>query len=94
MSDAKTTLRTVSLAPRKPALAHSYVFTASATEIDFEGFLKVMKISLRKRKLSSDDDAQDDDSDEVAKLPKLSVGEELDVVRWLADEQQTKGPSH
>lgn len=94
MSDAKTTLRTVSLEPRKPALAHSYVFTASATEIDFEGFLKVMKISLRKRKLSSDDDAQDDDSDEVAKLPKLSVGEELDVVRWLADEKQTKGPSH
>lgn len=93
MADAQTTLRTVSLEPRKPALAHAYVFTASATEVDFEGFLKVMKISLRKRKVASDDDA-DDDSDEVAKLPKLSVGEELDAARWLADEKQTKGPAH
>jgi DNA topoisomerase-1 len=93
MADARTTLRTVSLEPRKPLLAHSYVFTASATEVDFDGFLKVMKMSLRKRKVSSDEDA-DDDSDEVAKLPKLSVGEELDAVRWLADEKQTKGPAH
>jgi DNA topoisomerase-1 len=93
MSDAETTLRTVSLEPRKPALAHSYIFTASATEVDFEGFLKVMKISLRKRKVASEDDG-DEDSDEVAKLPRLSVGEELDAMRWLADEKQTKGPSH
>ena len=93
MSDAKTTLRTVSLEPRKPALAHSYVFTASATEIDFEGFLKVMKISLRKRKVASDEET-DEDSDEVAKLPPLSTGEELDATRWLADEKQTKGPAH
>ena len=93
MADAETTLKTVSLEPRKPALAHSYVFTASATEIDFEGFLKVMKISLRKRKVASEEEG-DEDSDEVAKLPKLSVGEELDATRWLADEKQTKGPSH
>ena len=93
MADAKTTLRTVALEPRKPAMAHSYVFTASATEIDFEGFLKVMKISLRKRKVSSDEET-DDESDEVAKLPPLKVGEELDAVRWLADEKKTKGPAH
>ena len=93
MSDAKMTCRTVSLEPRKPALAHSYVFTASATEVDFEGFLKVMKISLRKRKVAADD-AEDEESDEVAKLPKLAVGEELDATRWLADEKQTKGPTH
>lgn len=31
MADAKTTLRTVSLEPRKPAMAHTYLFTASAT---------------------------------------------------------------
>ncbi|MBQ7234064.1 MAG: type I DNA topoisomerase [Kiritimatiellae bacterium] len=94
MADANTTLKTVSLEPRKPALAHSYVFTASATEIDFEGFLKVMKISLRKRKVAADDDAQDEESDEVQKLPNLSQGEELDAARWLADAKQTKGPAH
>ena len=93
MADAKTTLRTVSLEPRKPAMAHTYLFTASATEIDFEGFLKVMKISLRKRKVASDEEV-DDESDEVAKLPALAVGEALEAVRWLADEKKTKGPSH
>ena len=93
MADAKTMLRTVSLEPRKPAMAHTYLFTASATEIDFEGFLKVMKISLRKRKVVSDEEV-DDESDEVAKLPALAVGEALEAVRWLADEKKTKGPSH
>ena len=92
MADARTTLRTVSLEPRKPAIAHSYVFTASATEIDFDGFLKIMKISLRKRKVTSEDET-DDESDEVSKLPSLAVGEMLDAVRWLADEKQTKGPT-
>ncbi len=91
MADAKTTLRTVSLTARKPALAHSYVFTASATTVDFEGFLHVMKLSLRKKKADGEDD---DDTDEVATLPELSVGEELDAARWLSDEKQTKGPSH
>lgn len=92
MADAKTTVRTVSLVARKPALSHSYLFTASATEIDFEGFLKVMKLSLKKKKAG--DDEEDDESDEVASLPALEVGEALDAVRWLADEKKTKGPAH
>ena len=37
---------------------HTYVFTASATEVDFEGFLKVMKLALRKTKA---DDEEDED---------------------------------
>jgi len=92
MADAKTTVRTVSLAARKPALAHEYLFTASATEVDFEGFLKVMNLSLRKKRADGDED--DEDSDEVAALPRLAKGEMLDAVRWLADEKQTKGPTH
>ena len=92
MADAKTTVRTVSLAARKPALAHDYLFTASATEIDFEGFLKVMNLSLKKKRLDGEED--EDDTDEVAALPPLATGETLDAVRWLADEKQTKGPSH
>ena len=91
MADAKTTVKTVSLEARKGGLAHSYLFTASATEIDFEGFLKVMKMSLKKKKADGD---EDEDTDEVASLPKLEVGEMLDAIRWLADEKQTKGPSH
>ena len=91
MADAKTTVKTVSLEVRKPALAHAYVFTASATEIDFEGFLKVMKTSLKKKRPDGEDD---EDTDEVAALPPLAAGETLDAVRWLADEKKTKGPAH
>lgn len=91
MADAKTTVRTISLLARKPALAHEYVFTASATVVDFDGFLKVMKLSLKKKKA---DDEEDEDSDEVAYLPSVKVGETLEAVRWLSDEKQTKGPTH
>ncbi|MBR5457826.1 MAG: hypothetical protein IKV56_03575, partial [Kiritimatiellae bacterium] len=92
MADARTTVKTACLVAKKPALAHSYLFTASATEIDFEGFLKVMKLSLSKKKRGEDEG--DDDSDEVKRLPQLKVGELLDVLRYIADEKETKGPSH
>ena len=91
MADAKTTVKTVSIAAVKPGLAHDYLFTASATAIDFEGFLKVMKLSLKKKRADGEDD---EDTDEVARLPDVSVGETLEAVRWLSDEKQTKGPSH
>ena len=94
MADAKTTVKTVSLAAKKPALAHSYLFTASATEIDFDGFLKVMKMTHKRRPYGSAVEEEDDDSDEVKELPKLAVGEGLDAARWLADEKKTKGPSY
>ena len=91
MADARTTVQTIAIKAKKPALAHDYVFTASATRIDFEGFLKVMKLSLKKKKVDGEDD---EDSDEVAYLPNVKVGDALDAVRWLSDEKQTKGPSH
>ncbi len=91
MTDAKTTLKTVHLEARKAGLAHAYLFTASATDIDFDGFLKVMRLSTKK-KAAEDEDG--DDTDEVATLPPLTVGELLDAARWLADEKKTKGPTY
>ncbi len=91
MSDAKLTVRTVCLEPRKTGISRSYEFTASATDVDFEGFLRVMKISLSKKK---GDDEDDQDSDEVKRIPPLSVGETLDAVRWISSEKTTKGPSY
>ncbi len=91
MTDAKTTLKTVSLAARKPGLSHDYLFTASATDIDFDGFLKVMKLSAKKK---SADEEEGEESDEVATLPALKKGELLDATRWLADEKKTKGPTY
>lgn len=90
MADAKTTVRTIALEARKTALVHTYVFTASATTIDFEGFLKVMKLSLRKKKA----DEEDEETDEVAYLPDVAVDDLLEAIRWLSDEKQTKGPAH
>ncbi|MCR5752338.1 MAG: type I DNA topoisomerase [Kiritimatiellae bacterium] len=91
MADAKTTVTTVSIGARKPAIAHKYVFTASATRVDFEGFLKVMKLSLKAKTKEGEDD---DDTDEVAYLPELAKGDQLKALRWISDEKQTKGPSH
>ena len=91
MADARTTVRTISLEAHKPALAHAYVFTASATTIDFDGFLRVMKLSLKRQRPVGE---EDEDSDEVAYLPTVAVGDPLDALRWISDEKQTKGPAH
>ncbi len=103
MADAKTTVKTLALSARRPerradgvcpaggGLAHEYGFTASATAVDFEGFLRVMKLSLRKKTKDGEDD---EDSDEVAYLPDVAKGERLEVRKWLCDEKQTKGPAH
>ncbi len=90
MADAKTTVRTIALEACKTALVHTYVFTASATTIDFEGFLKVMKLALKKKKA----DEEDEETDEVAYLPDVAVDDLLEAIRWLSDEKQTKGPAH
>ena len=92
MAQARTTLTSVSINAAKPALAHSYTFTASATSVDFDGFLKVMSPPSRKKAAEQDDDSSD--GDEVERLPDLSAGDALAVVRWLADAKQTKGPSY
>ena len=91
MADAKTTVKTVSISVAKPGLAHSYLFTASATTIDFDGFLKVMKLSAKSRAKDAEDA---EDTDEVAYLPDVAKGDSLEAVRWLSDEKQTKGPAH
>ena len=92
MSDARTTLRTAMLSATKNGILHKYEFSASATDIDFDGFMKVMKVSKAKKK--SQDDESEEDNDEIENLPELKIGEELSVVRWIADEKMTKGPTH
>ena len=91
MSPARTTLTSVSIKAIKPGIVHSYLFSASATTIDFDGFLAVMKPPARKKQEDSDDAP---DGDEVEKLPALASGDKLSAVRWIADSKQTKGPAH
>ena len=88
MAEARFSLRSVSITAERPGIAHSYVFMASATTVVFEGFLKAMPISAAKRKTDGDDD-----SDEVATLPPLSVNDSPAVVQWLSDRKETKPPA-
>ena len=90
MASARTLVKTVVLVAEKSPLAHNYVFTASSTDVEFEGFMKAMAMSLKKK--SPDED--EEDSDEVASIPPLELDEQLSAARWLADERQTKGPQH
>lgn len=92
MADARTTLRTAILSAVKNGILHKYEFSASSTDIDFDGFMKVMKTSKTKKK--SQEDESGEENDEVDNLPKLAIGEELSVVRWIADEKMTKGPTY
>jgi len=90
MADARLSLQTVSISADRPGICHDYEFTASATSVEFEGFLKVMsKLSIKEKK--SEDD---DESDEVDSLPPLSAGDELTAVRWISDRKETKPPPH
>ena len=90
MSEARLSLKTVTISADRPGICHDYEFTASATSVEFEGFLKVMsKLSLKEKK--SEDD---EDSDEVDSLPPLSAGDVLTAVRWLSDRKETKPPPH
>ena len=91
MADARLSLRTVSISADRPGICHDYEFTASATSVEFEGFLKVMnKLSTKDKK----PDSEDDDSDEVDSLPPLEKGDALTAVRWISDRKETKPPPH
>jgi DNA topoisomerase-1 len=89
MTDARLSLRTVSIVPEKAGLKRDYLFTVSATAVVFEGFLKVMPSNAAKKKSA---DADDGESDEVASLPPLAEGDRPEVVRWLSDRKETKPP--
>ena len=90
MSPARLALKTVVIGAERPGIRHDYEFTASATAVEFDGFLSVMsKLSLREKKGEADEE-----SDEVDSLPPLAAGDVLDAVRWISDRKETKPPAH
>ena len=74
-----------------PEQQHRYEFTASASEVIFPGFLKVMELDIRKTRENGDD--ADEENDEVDRLPPLETGETLELVNWLSDRKETKPPA-
>ena len=88
MASARMSQTTVGIEAEKDELRHSYLFTASATETVFDGFLAAMKLSRKKAK-----DEVDEESDEVAALPPLADGMPLVPLRWLSERKETKPPA-
>ncbi len=74
-----------------PAQQHRYEFTASASEVIFPGFLKVMELDIRKVREGGED--AEEENDEVERLPPLEKGEVLDLVEWRSDRKETKPPA-
>lgn len=89
MADARLSQRTVGIEAEKEGLRHAYLFTASNTSVEFEGFLAATRTSAAKK---GKDDV-DEESDEVRVLPPLAEGETLVPLRWLSDRKETKPPA-
>ncbi|MCQ2392673.1 MAG: type I DNA topoisomerase [Kiritimatiellae bacterium] len=89
MADAKLMQKTVGLEAEKDGLRHSYLFTASTTAVEFEGFLAVTKLTLSKKTKGE----EEEESDEVKSLPPLNEGEMLQANRWLSERKETKPPA-
>jgi hypothetical protein len=88
MAPAKIDQRTVKVHalhdPDRPPL---YVFQASASEVRFAGYLKVMGSELLREK----DENGNEEPGQT--LPPLAEGESLECLEWLSERKETKPPS-
>ena len=91
MATARIEQKTAEVEPVKAGLAHSYLFTATSSEVLFDGFLKVMALDIRKKK--PEEDEAEEESDEVDRLPPLVEGDRLVALDWLCDRKETKPPA-
>jgi len=91
MAAARIAQKTVEIEPVRAGLAHGYVFAASAAEVLFDGFLKVMALDIHKKKPEEDDG--EEDADEVDRLPPLAPGDPLRLIEWLSERKETKPPA-
>ncbi len=92
MAPARFMQTTVGLETEKEGQRHSYFFTATTSDVIFEGFLAA-DMTSRKNKLVKTSDRDGEEQDEVASLPPLAEGETLKAERWLSDRKETKPPS-
>jgi len=91
MASARIEQRTaVVVSEPPPEQPHRYELTASASEVQFPGFLKVMELDIRKTHEAEGDDAAT--ADEVDRLPPLEIGEPISLIEWLSDRKETKPP--
>ena len=85
MTPAKIEQRSADIeAVPKPDQRNVYVFRASASEVQFAGYMEVAGTDLPKA---------GEDSDRVDRLPELMEGEPLMCVEWLEERKETKPPA-
>ncbi len=98
MTPARILQKTVEIAScPPPAQTRKYLFTASSSDVEFPGFLKVMALDIKKsakpKTEEADEDNPDTDSDQVDHIPALAVGDELLLREWLCERKETKPPA-
>ena len=89
MASARIAQKSVDFQPEKTGLAHDYTFAVSASEVLFDGFLKVMALNIHKKK----EEDEDEEIEEVDRLPPLAVGDPIEVLNWRSDRKETKPPA-
>ena len=89
MAAAKIAQKTVEMEAIKSDISHRYTFSASASEVLFDGFLKVMALNIHKKK----EEDEDEEIDEVDRLPPMVENDRLNVMEWLSDRKETKPPA-
>ncbi|HOE60626.1 MAG TPA: type I DNA topoisomerase [Kiritimatiellia bacterium] len=96
MAAAKIAQKTVEIEPVPPASTgvaprRACLFTASASEVRFDGFLKVMALDIRRKKPEEED--PEEEVEEVQRLPPLAKGDGLVPLEWLSERKETKPPA-
>lgn len=77
----------VHAAPPSDAQGSLYVFQASASEVKFPGYMKVLGSSLLPSRKEGEEE------EEAQNLPPLQEGEALECLEWLTEEKETKPPA-
>jgi len=89
MTSARIAQKSVDFQPQKTGLSRTYTFGASASEVLFDGFLKVMALNIHKKK----EEDEDEEIEEVDRLPPLAAGDRIEVLDWLCERKETKPPA-
>ncbi|MCE9614024.1 MAG: type I DNA topoisomerase [Lentisphaerae bacterium] len=88
MSPAKLEQRTVKIeAVPKAGQTSTYLFTATASDVIFPGFFKIMRLQKVKKEEGSEE------GEDEQTLPPLVEGEALECLEWLDDRKETKPPA-
>ncbi len=90
MANARIAQRTAEVEAVPPAgKTSTYLFRATASEVTFPGYLKVMGFEAEKKEKEDDPNAE---GDEEGVLPPLNEGEALDHLEWLEARKETQPP--